>query len=153
MNTSEMTRIERSVLIQAPRAKVWRALTDLPEFSTWFGVSAEGQFVLGARLKMTTTIEGYAGIVFYLTVEKLEPMALFSWRWHPGSVQPEEGSKEPMTLVEFRLRDEQGGTRVTVVETGFEAISLARRVKVFEENTGGWEYQMASLEKYVRASI
>jgi uncharacterized protein YndB with AHSA1/START domain len=152
MNTSEMTRIERSVLIQAPRAKVWRALTDLAEFSTWFGVSTEGQFVPGARLKMTTTMEGYAGIVFYLTVEKLEPMELFSWRWHPGSVQPEEGSKEPMTLVEFRLRDEQGGTRVIVAESGFEAISLARRAKVFEENTGGWEYQMASLEKYVRTS-
>ncbi len=152
MNTSELSTIERSVLIHAPRAKVWRALTDLAEFSKWFGVNAQGGFVPGARLKMTTTIEGYAGIVFYLTVERMEPMELFSWRWHPGSKQPKDPSEEPMTLVEFRLRDEEGGTRVTVLESGFEAISLARRAKVLEENTGGWEYQMAALEKHVRVS-
>ena len=153
MKRSEMSKIERSVFIQAPRARVWRALTDLAEFSKWFGVSAEGRFVPGARLMMTVTIEGYAGMVFYLTVEKMEPMELFSWRWHPGSVEPGiDYSKEPTTLVEFRFRDEAGGTRVTVVESGFEAISLARRAKVFEENTGGWEYQMAALEKYVRES-
>jgi uncharacterized protein YndB with AHSA1/START domain len=130
---------------------VWRALTDLAEFSKWFGVSAEGRFVPGARLKMTVSMEAYAGMVFYLTVEKLEPMEWFSWRWHPGAVHPGvDYSKEPTTLVEFRLRDESGGTRVTVVESGFDAISLARRAKVFEENTAGWEYQMALLEKYVR---
>jgi uncharacterized protein YndB with AHSA1/START domain len=150
MRTNEMSRIERSVLIQAPRARVWRALTDLAEFSKWFGVSAEGRFVPGARLKMTATMEAYAGTVFYLAVEKMEPMELFSWRWHPGSEQPAADSKEPTTLVEFRLADEAGGTRVTVVESGFEAISLARRARVFEENTAGWEYQMASLERYVR---
>ena len=153
MKTSELSRIERSVLIQAPRAKVWRALTDLAEFSKWFGVSAEGRFVPGTRLKMTVTIEGYEGMVFHLTVEKMEPMGLFSWRWHPGAAESGiDYSKEPLTLVEFRLEDEAGGTRVTVVESGFDAISLARRAKVFEENVSGWEYQMASLEKYVRES-
>jgi uncharacterized protein YndB with AHSA1/START domain len=153
MNVSEMSKIERSVLIQAPRAKVWRALTDLTEFSQWFGVKAEGRFAPGARLEMTVTIKGYEGMVFGLTVEKMEPMELFSWRWHPGAVHPDvDYSKEPMTLVEFRLRDEDGGTRVTVLESGFDAISLARRAKVFEENTGGWDYQMASLESYVRKS-
>jgi len=153
MKASEMSRIERSVLILAPRARVWRALTDLGEFSKWFGVSSEGQFVSGAQLKMTVTLKGYEGILFHLTVEKMEPMEFFSWRWHPGAPEPEfDYSKEPMTLVEFRLRDEAGGTRVTVVESGFEAISLARRAKVFQDNTGGWEYQMASLERYVRES-
>ena len=153
MDTSEMSRIERSVLIQAPRAKVWRALTDLAEFSKWFGSTAEGRFIPGARLEMTVTSKGYEGMVFELTVEKMEPMELFSWRWHPGAHESEtDYSKEPMTLVEFRLREEAGGTRVTVVESGFDAISLARRAKVFEENTGGWEYQMAALEKYVRES-
>src|SRR5690349_12309180 len=109
MNKADMTRIERSTLIHAPREKVWRALTDLAEFSKWFGVSAEGQFVPRARIKMTITIEGYAGMVFYLTVEKMEPMDLFSWRWHPGAVEKGlDYSKEPMTLVEIRLRDDGG---------------------------------------------
>ena len=151
MQKSETSRIEKSVLIQAPRARVWKALTDLAEFSKWFGVSAEGEFSPGARLKMTVTIKEYAGIVFFLTVEKLRPMEFFSWRWHPGAPDPGvDYSMEPTTLVEFRLRDEAGGTRVTVVESGFEAIPLARRTKVLQENTGGWEYQMTSLEKYVR---
>ncbi|MBI4165112.1 MAG: SRPBCC family protein, partial [Acidobacteria bacterium] len=148
MKTTELSRIEKSVLIQAPRARVWRALTDLAEFSKWFGVSSEGQIVPGARLKMTITIEGYAGMVFYLAVEKLEPMDLFSWRWHPGAVEKGlDYSKEPTTLVEFRLRDEAGGTQVTVVESGFDAISLTRRAKVFAENTEGWEFELGNLEK------
>jgi uncharacterized protein YndB with AHSA1/START domain len=140
-------------LIQAPRAKVWKALTDVNEFTKWLGVSADGPFVPGARVKMSVTSDDYAGMVFYVTIEKMEPMELFSWRWHPGSAEPNiDYSKEPMTLVEFRLQDEAAGTRVTVVESGFEAISLARRAKVFEENVSGWEYQMAALEKYVRES-
>jgi uncharacterized protein YndB with AHSA1/START domain len=144
-----LSRIERSIFIRAPRARVWRAITDIAEFSAWFQVKAEGEFAPNARLRMTTTAPGYEGIVFFVNVENIVPERSFSWRWHPGSEPPPEG--EPATCVEFTLTDEDGGTRVTVVESGFDRISLERRARVYEENTGGWEYQMGALQRHVEA--
>ena len=150
MTASEMSRIERRVLIRAPRGRVWRAITKIEEFSKWFGVDAEGEFTPGARLRMTSTMAECKGEVFYINVEEMTPERVFSWRWHPGMAQPNvDYSREPTTLVEFRLEEVADGTLVTVVETGFDKISLTRRAKVFEENEGGWKYQMAALEQYV----
>jgi len=94
---------------------------------------------------MTSTYPGHEGISFWVSVADVEPETRLTWRWHPGAVNPPEG--EP-TLVEFLLADEDGGTRVTVIESGFDRISLARRAKAFEENTQGWELQLAALRKY-----
>jgi uncharacterized protein YndB with AHSA1/START domain len=146
---TELSGIERSVFIRAPRARVWRAITDAKEFSTWFRVKAEGGFAPGARVRMTSTHPGYEGLVFYVTIENVIEEQTFSWKWHPGSEQPPEGSDEPVTLVEFRLADEADGTRVTVIETGFDRVSLGRRAKVFEENSKGWEFQLGELDRYV----
>jgi uncharacterized protein YndB with AHSA1/START domain len=60
----------------------------------------------------------------------------------------EDTSGESMTLVEFRLTEVEGGTLVTVVESGFDGLALARRTRVFEGNTKGWEIQLASLSRY-----
>jgi uncharacterized protein YndB with AHSA1/START domain len=148
--TAVADRIQKSVLILAPRARVWRALTSAEQFAQWFGVKLQGTFTAGARVPMTATQPGYEGISWAVIVERVEPERLFSWRWHPGAEQPAEGS-EPMTLVEFRLEDAPGGTRVTVTESGFDQVTLARRAKAYADNTQGWEEQMASLERYVRA--
>jgi uncharacterized protein YndB with AHSA1/START domain len=144
---ADLSRIERSIFIRAPRSRVWRAITDVAEFSAWFQVKAEGEFAPHARLRMTTTHPAYAGIVFYVTVEDVKPEHSFSWQWHPGSAPAESG--EPTTLVEFHLAEEANGTRVTVTETGFDRISLARRAKAFAENTQGWEEQLAALSRYL----
>jgi uncharacterized protein YndB with AHSA1/START domain len=144
-------RIERSIVIRAPRARVWRALTDAAEFSAWFRVDAEGAFAPGARIRMKSTHPGYEHIVFYVTIENVDPERAFSWRWHPGSQQPPEGAAEPTTLVEFRLDDEDGGTRVTVTESGFDAIAVDRRAAVYKENEGGWAYQLGALDRYAGA--
>jgi len=42
-NSSETDRIERQILINAPRERVWRALSNASEFSTWFGVQLDGK--------------------------------------------------------------------------------------------------------------
>jgi uncharacterized protein YndB with AHSA1/START domain len=143
-----MTNIERSALIHAPRTRVWRALTDLAEFSAWFQVKAEGAFAPGAALRMMSTHPEALGVMFHMTVEEMIPEQTFSWRWNPGAEPPPDGEAET-TLVEFRLMDEADGTRVAVTESGFDRISPARRAKVFEENTKGWEYQLAALESYL----
>jgi uncharacterized protein YndB with AHSA1/START domain len=145
--STDFSRIERSVWIRAPRTRVWRAITNVAEFSAWFRVTAEGEFAPGARVRMTSTHPGYEGISFFIEIADVEPEHTFSWRWHPGAQQPPED--EPKTLVEFRLTDEDGGTRVTVTESGFEQISLARRAAAFEDNTKGWEFQLKALDGYV----
>ena len=88
-----------------------------------------------------------------VTIERMEPERLFSWRWHPGAAQPgEDFSDEPTTLVVFDLQDVPGGTLLTVVESGFDQIPLARRAKAFRMNDEGWAMQMKAIEGYLARS-
>src|SRR6266498_4055046 len=105
MTTTVSDRIERKTLVRAPPERVWRAITDIAEFSRWFGVEAEGVFTPGARLRMTSTHEGHKGVVFYLTVAEMTPPHTFSWRWHPGAYPGVDVGNEPTTLVTFRLEE------------------------------------------------
>jgi uncharacterized protein YndB with AHSA1/START domain len=149
MNVSELSTVERSTLVRAPRSRVWQALTTIKEFSIWFGVEAEGEFAPGARVRMISTGDCGKGEEVLIEVVKMEAPEIFSWRWHPGMKEPDvDYSAEPMTLVEFRLTEVEGGTQVTVVETGFDKLSLLRRARVFEQNDKGWELQLVSLAQY-----
>ena len=145
-------RIEKTILLRAPRARVWRALTDPVEFGTWFGVKMPpGSFTPGAKARgvITNAHPGYENLPLEIEVQEMEPERLFSWRWHPGAVEPPASSGEPTTLVEFILDDVEGGTMVTLIESGFDRISLARRAAAFEDNSKGWDFQMNSLAEYV----
>jgi uncharacterized protein YndB with AHSA1/START domain len=83
----------------------------------------------------------------------MEPERLFSWRWHPGAHAPgEDVSGEPRTLVVFELTDVPGGTLLTVVESGFDRIPLARRAKAFRDNEEGCAAQMTAIEAYLDRS-
>src|SRR5580658_9820279 len=128
MTASALSTVERSTLVRAPRSRVWQALTSIQEFSKWFCVKdAEGEFTPGARMRMVSTHECGKGQEFFVDVVSMEAPEKFSWRWCPGSKQPgEETSSEPMTMVEFHLEEVEGGTLVTVRETGFDKLSLAR---------------------------
>jgi uncharacterized protein YndB with AHSA1/START domain len=153
MIPSELSRIEKRIVLRAPRDRVWRALADVEEFSKWFGVKTEGVFKPGARLRLIATQPGYEGMVVDVTIERMEPGRLLSWRWHPGAPNPGvDYSKEPTTLVEFHLEDAEGGTLLTVIESGFDRISLARRAGVYKDNDQGWEEQTKSLDRYVGQS-
>jgi len=147
-------RIDRSAVIERPRARVWRALADVEEFGRWFGVETEGRFAPGARVKMVSTLEGpYQGLPWWVEIVEMTPESVLAWRWHPGAPDFSlDYTKEPTTLVRFTLEDAGVGTRVTVAETGFESLAEARRAKVIAENTGGWEYQMKSLARYAAES-
>ena len=150
MIASDLSKIEKKIHLRAPRDRVWRAITNIPEFCKWFGAETTGVFEPGARLQLTSTEESCKGLVFYMFIEQMEPGRLFSWRWHPGVHHPElDYYAEPTTLVEFRLEDADNGTLLTVVESGFTQLSLTRRAAVFGENDQGWEQQLKSLERYV----
>src|SRR5262245_6349381 len=146
--TTELSRIERKTLIRAPRSRVWKAIADVSQFSAWFCVKAEGKFEPGARVRMTSTYKGHEGTVFYVNIEEITPEKRFSWRWNPGSKQPEEGTSAATTLVEFLLDEVDGGTMVTVIESGFERGDPALRAKAFADNSEGWRIQMENLTNY-----
>jgi uncharacterized protein YndB with AHSA1/START domain len=150
MAKTHTDRIEKSVQLRAPRARVWRALTDATEFGTWFRVRLDGPFAVGKRVTGRVTYPGYEHVTFSVTVERMDAEERFSFRWHPAAVDPKvDYSKEPTTLVEFRLADAPGGTSLTVVESGFDALPAARRDEAFRMNSGGWEIQMQNIEQHV----
>src|SRR5688572_18550381 len=148
--TKTSDRIEKQIVLKAPRARVWRALSDPAEFGAWFGARLTGRFVPGERVTGQITIPGYTHVVMELEIERVEPEKFFSYRWHPYAVDPKvDYSAEPPTLVEFRLEDVDGGTRLTVVESGFDKLPAARRAEAFRMNEGGWAGQLRNIERHV----
>ena len=146
MQTSEILRIERSTFIRAPRSRVWKAISRASEFGAWFGVETKGEFTPGETVHMTTTHPSCPGIQFSVQIERIVPEQSLSWRWFPGA-SPDPN--EPPTTVEFRLEDADGGTTVTVVESGFERMSLAKRAAAFADNDKGWAQQLSALHNYL----
>lgn len=147
---SQTDRIEKSVLLRAPRSRVWRAIADAGEFGRWFGVRLEGPFAPGAAVRGRITYPGYQHLTMEVVVERMEPERLLAYRWHPNAVDPNaDYSSEPTTLVEFRLEDAEGGTRLTIVESGFDRIPLSRRAEAFRANDQGWTEQARNVERHV----
>jgi len=149
--SQDLDRIEKRVVLRASRAKVWRALTRPEEFGAWFGVRFEpgAAFTPGAVARGRITYPGYEAWTFEVTVDRVEPEHLFSYRWHPYAEPGLDVSREPTTLVEFRLAEATGGTELTVVESGFERLSAARRAKAFPMNEGGWAAQLENVARHV----
>ncbi len=158
--TSSTDRIEKKILLRAPRERVWRAISDSKEFGAWFGAHFEGPFAPGLHMKgrivptkadpeVARSQEPYAGAPFECTIDRVEPTRLFSFRWHPFAVDPAvDYSREPSTLVEFQLEEVTGGTMLTITESGFDQIPLERRAKAFAANEQGWAAQTKLIEKY-----
>ena len=151
---SQTDRIEKRVLLRAPRSRVWRAIADAREFGAWFGVKLEGEFAPGATVLGRITTPGYEGVPMEMRIREMEPERLFSYRWHPCAIQPPyDYSNEPTTLVEFRLADVEGGTGTLlwIVESGFDAVPASRRAEAFRMNEAGWAEQAANIERHVAA--
>jgi len=150
MAVTSTDRIEKRVLLRAPRSRVWRALADAEAFGQWFGVKLASAFAPGAHVVGRITHEGYEHLPFGVTIERMEPERLLAWRWHPNAVEPgADYDAEPTTLVVFELHDVEEGTMLTVVESGFDSVPLARRADAYRGNDQGWTQQMEAIERYV----
>jgi len=155
MSTNEMLmtdtdRIEKNVVLQAPRSRVWRAISNAKEFGEWFGIKLEGAFGEGTTVRGKLTNPGYDHLTLEMQIERIEPEKYFAYRWHPYAIDPKvDYSKEPTTLVEFRLEETNGGTSLTIVESGFDRIPAARRAEAFRMNDQGWAGQAKRIERYV----
>ena len=169
-------KIEKQITLRAPVSRVWRAIANAEEFGRWFGVTFSGPFVVGKTIngsfemnfseegliqaqkalgvtpsKVKIPEKGVANV--FGTVEAIEPERLFSFRWIPYGIDAEADLKnEPTTLVEFRLEEIPEGTRLTIVESGFDRVPDHRRLRAFRMNERGWDAQAESLRKYVEGS-
>jgi uncharacterized protein YndB with AHSA1/START domain len=154
-------RIEKQILLRAPRKRVWRAITDSNEFGSWFGVRFNRPFQAGESMRgvlVPSTVNAeianaqkkHEGLPFDITVDQIEPERLFSFRWHPHAIERDvDYSSEPTTLVVFTLEDKPGGVLLTIVESGFDQIPLARRAQAFSSNDGGWSIMVKVIEEYL----
>ncbi len=142
-------RIEKTIEIKAPVARVWRALTDHKEFGAWFLAKLDRPFVVGKVVGFESTYPGCERLGWEIVVQKIEPERLFSFTWHPYAIDPEvDYSSEPPTLVEFTLERISGGTLLRVVESGFDKIPKERRLEAFRMNDGGWAEQVQNIARY-----
>ncbi len=149
MAETSTDRIEKSIEIDAPVERVWRALTDYREFGQWFRVNLEGPFVTGRTIRGQITYPGYEHLVMEVVVGEMERPRVFSYRWRPTAVDPGvDTSMDPTTLVEFRLEAAGEGTLLRLTESGFDAIPAARRDEAFRRNDGGWTEQMQNIKNH-----
>lgn len=143
-------RIEKTIVLRAPVARVWRALTDHTEFNAWFRVKLEQPFVMGEVSRGQITHPGLEHVTMEMRAVAMEPPQRFSFTWHPGAIEPGvDYSEEPPTLVEFRLHESDAGTRLVMVESGFDALPAHRRAEAFRMNDRGWTMQMNNVVAYV----
>ena len=150
MSQSATQSIKKSILLRAPRSRVWRAISDAREFGAWFRVQLEGEFMVGQMIHGRITYPGYEHLTMEMLVEAMEPEVYCAFRWHPYAVDAGvDFSAEPTTLVEFRLAEVKGGTLLTLEESGYEHIPAARRDEAFRMNDGGWTEQMTNIERHV----
>ena len=143
-------RIEKRIELKAPLSRVWRALTDHREFGQWFGVHLDAPFALGDESTGHITYPGYEHLRWHAVVALMEPENRFAFTWHPYAIDPElDYSGETPTLVEFTLQPVGAGTRLTIIETGFDTLPAHRRDKTLRMNDEGWREQCESIARYL----
>jgi uncharacterized protein YndB with AHSA1/START domain len=150
MDIAALTRIDRSIDLQAPPDRVWRALTDKAELSAWFQVEIDGELAAGGEVWMTSTHPAHAGTRFGVQIAEMTAPRRLVWRWHAGEVDSAvDYAREPRTTVTFTLEPLGPGTRLSVAETGFDEIALARRAKAYQDNAQGWAEVLVWLQRHV----
>ncbi len=143
-------RIEKKVVLRAPVSRVWQAIADSKQFGEWFRVKLNAPFAPGKKVQGKITIPNYEHLKFEMEIERVEPETYFSYRWHPYAIDPKtDYSKEPTTLVEFRLAEVKDGTALTITESGFDKIPASRRAEAFRMNDNGWAGQAKQIAAYV----
>src|SRR5688572_28291847 len=152
--STHSNQIQKTIVIKAPRKKVWQALSDSKEFGKWFGANIQDSFKPGAPARGKITTKGYEHVNMEMTIDRIVPEQVISWRWHPAATDPgHDYSQEPKMLVQFTLEDNKdGGTRLSMVETGFESLPPSRRDIALKMNEEGWSAQMKNIDRYVASS-
>lgn len=144
-------RIIRTIELNAPIERVWKALTNHEEFGSWFRLSLHGPFGVGELTFGETKYPGHEGLPFWAKVVAMDEPRLFSFLWpFDEDVKPDDPDvDQKTTLVEFILEPTAGRTKLTVRETGFESLPENRRLQAFRDNQRGWDVQTMNIMRFV----
>ncbi|MBO9707834.1 MAG: SRPBCC family protein [Caulobacter sp.] len=143
-------RIEKTIELRAPVERVWTAIADHREFGAWFRVKLDAPFAPGQEAQGQILYPGFEHVTWRARVVTMDEPRLFAFTWHPYGVDPDvDYTKEEPTLVEFKLEPIAGGTRLTIVESGFDKVPAHRREEAFRMNDGGWTQQIQNIKAHV----
>lgn len=140
-----MLTVERSILIPAPRAQVWHAISETPHIQQWWGANNYGRIAIlqvGARIAFGASDDSP-----FATITVVAPPETFAFEWSP---HPRYYSIPFVTR--YYLSDEDGGTRVTLSESGFEALPDEVRQSRFERITQEFGMALENLKAYVEGA-
>jgi uncharacterized protein YndB with AHSA1/START domain len=126
--------LERSIWINAPRERVWQAVTEPAQIAAWF---APGLTFSINDNKIAIHMEGQ--VMEVALIEVFDPPHQLTTRSLPDRI----------LATTYKLEEENGGTRFTVIETGYESLSEEERQKRLEQDSGGWEMALKNLDAYI----
>lgn len=137
------------IQIDADQERVWNAISDANEFGKWFRVKLDGPFVVGEMTTGKMTYPGHEDVPWITVTEAMEAPKKFVFRWPDCAPNESVGANTNWLTVAFSLEARDGGTLVTVEETGFAALPEDRRVSMLRDNTEGWKIQTVNLKQHV----
>ena len=152
--------IEKVIVLKAPIQRVWAAIADAERFGVWFGARFDGPFELGKRIRgraVPTEVDDEVaqsqreveGMPFVCEVEAVEEPSLFALRWNPRHEHATDLDDHPTTLVTFRLEEVDGGTQLSIRESGFDQFALTDRSIIRDRNANGWDAQAKLITAYL----
>jgi uncharacterized protein YndB with AHSA1/START domain len=139
----EATAVERTIWIAAPIERAWRAVTEPEALSQWYATCCRWEIPAleaGATIKFYNTDTD----IQLATIEIVDPPRRFTLRWQPA---PEYPGTELVTT--FLLEEENGGTRATIIETGYETLPDEVRQQMVDATAGGYCMSVENLKAYV----
>ena len=141
--------IVREITVKAPKERVYLAVTDPNQITSWFPDTIEGKLEVGERPVLGFGEHGRSSIY----VEAAQPFEYFAYRWVPGAGGiVGDVLTVPNTLVEFHIEESSDGTKITLKESGFASLPTELAEESLKQNSGGWEYMMGRLEKVLSAA-
>jgi len=135
-------KIERTMEIAQPPARVWAALTTAEGLASWFGHKATIDLRPGGNLWMSWP----SGDEANMTIERIEEPRVFGFTWTLNGLPADDPRR---TYVEFTLEPVGSGTRLTVVESGFAQLTGDAHTKAYDGNVEGWTSELAELVEYL----
>jgi uncharacterized protein YndB with AHSA1/START domain len=130
--------LERSIWIDAPRERVWQAVTEPEQIQQWFLPA-----VLGATMKRDD--QNRLSVSFgpmsanFAQLESLNPPHQLTTRALP----------DRSLATTYKLDDDKGGTRVTITMSGFEVLPEDARRDRLNLTGAGWEQGLENLKAFV----
>jgi uncharacterized protein YndB with AHSA1/START domain len=135
--------LERSIWIDAPLERVWQAVTDPVQLEGWFSPGTAWQMSaleVGGKLYV---LDAKTGAELHTQIiDAVEPPHRFVLHTPPDT----SGKSE---VTNYALREENGGTRLTIIHAGYERMTQETRWRAMEQNTFGFGMMLQNAKAFV----